>query len=208
MKNTFKLIALLLLGISVVFFIGCEDDDDDEYVANELAGTWTMNDMSQTALYTAATDIAAIGIVAGDTLGGGTVPWVAFQAMGVSATVVLTDEDDVLSFTLTGYLPLGNDTLGFNPNVVPLPDAGSWSTNADLTHFTLTGDYFGMDGDLVYDATAVPATFTVSYSEVEVDTVVLPVDASDPPDGIPDMFLPDIQINAMSSTTLGFESAD
>ena len=205
MKTTLKLLAFLMLGISVILFIGCEEDDD-EYVANELAGTWTMNEMSQTALYTAAADIAAIGISTGDTLGGGTVPWVAFQAMGVSASVVLTDEDDVLSFTLTGYLPLGNDTLGFNPNVVPLPDAGSWSTNADLTHFTLTGDYFGMDGDLVYNATAVPATFTVSYSEVEVATVVLPVDVN--ADGIPDMFLDDIQINAMSSTTLGFESAD
>lgn len=40
MKHPFKLIALLLLGISVVFFVGCEDENDDD--VSPLVGTWVM----------------------------------------------------------------------------------------------------------------------------------------------------------------------
>jgi len=202
MKNTFKLITLLLLGFSVVFFIGCEDDDDDDVSA--LVGTWTMTNMVQSASYAATVEITSLGIPAGTVLGGGTVPWAAFSGLGVTAEVELFDDG---TYTLTGIFPDANDTLGFDLGTVDLDDAGEWSGAEDLSTLLLDGSIYvippsGVAGPITLDDVDNPTTIDLTYANVETVTVVLPVDANS--DGIPDMFVPGVSVINTSSTTLGF----
>lgn len=202
MKHPFKLIALLLLGISVVFFVGCEDENDDD--VSPLVGTWVMSNMEQTALYTAAADVANLGISAGDTLGGGTVPWAAFSALGITAEAELFDDG---TYTLTGTFPDANDTLGFDLGTVDLDDAGDWSGADDLSTLLLDGSIYvippsGVAGPITVDDVDNPTTIDMTYADQETITVVLPVDANG--DGVPDMFVADVPVINTSSTTLGF----
>ncbi len=202
MKNTFKLITLLLLGFSVVFFIGCEDDDDEDVSA--LVGTWTMTNMVQSASYAATVEITALGIPAGTVLGGGTVPWAAFSGLGVTAEAELFDDG---TYTLTGTFPDANDTLGFDLGTVDLDDAGEWSGAEDFSTLLLDGAIYvippsGVAGPITVDDVDSPTTIDMTYADVETITVVLPVDANS--DGIPDMFVPGVSVINTSSTTLGF----
>ena len=135
MKNTLRLLTLLLLGISVVFFIGCEDDDDDD--VSPLVGTWTMSNMAQSSVYTAATAIAALGFAEGDTVASGGMVWAEFSALGVDAEVVVKEDG---TFTLVGHLPSANDTLGVAPAIIPLTDSGEAVVHPSGCNFKNAGE--------------------------------------------------------------------
>ncbi len=171
-----------------------------------LVDTWDMTNMEQFSLYTVADTIFVIGMLPGDTLGAGAMTWEEFSALGVSATLELKEDN---TYRLSGNFPIFNDTLGFTPSVFPLEDQGTWTAPEPLSTLLLDGGIYdippsGEPGDIAVDDLDDPTTLSISYSEIEEDTVVLLIDISDPPDGIPDMFLPDIPINEASSTTLGF----
>jgi hypothetical protein len=198
MKQTIKIVSLMMMAIGLVWFVGCAQEEEEEQ-QDPLVGTWVMNNLEQSSVYTAAADIATIGISAGDTLGAGTMTWAQFSALGVSATVALEDDG---TFTLTGNLPVSNDTLGFAPSIVPLTDNGTWSAAADYSTLLIDGSLYDIGGALTMDDPDNPTTISLYYTATEADTVVLPVDVN--ADGIPDMFLDNIPINEASATTLGF----
>jgi len=196
MKDVVKLLLISLLLI-FSFFVACEKTEEEEH---PLVGTWTMTNMEQTSTYKADTDaLAAYNISRGDTLGSGTMTWAQFSALGVSATVILKDDE---TFTLTGNLPLPSDTLGVAPLIVPMPDQGTWTAAEDLSTLIIEGQKFKFGGVLTLDDQDNPTVISITYSEASPDTVVLPVDANQ--DGIPDMYLPDVPIVEHSTTTLGF----
>ncbi len=190
MKNTFKLISFLLLGISVVFFVGCEEDEDD---VSPLVGTWAMSNMEQASTYTAAEAIAALGFAAGDTVASGGMVWAQFSALGVNAEVVVKDDG---TFTLTGNLPTANDTLGVAPTIVPLTDNGTWTHDETLGTFILDGGLYDLGGLLTLDDPDDPTTMTLVYAELDEDLdKVLPVTG---------VGYFDVVLDEYSTTTLGF----
>ncbi len=203
MNKLLKTLPFLLMVVGIVFFVGCAEEEEEE--VHPLVGTWDMTNMEQSSLYTAADTILEIGKFPGDTLGAGAMTWAEFSALGVSATAVLKEDE---TYTLSGNFPISNDTLGFTPSVVPLNDLGTWTAPEPLSTLLLEGSIYvippsGEPGEIEVDDIDNPTTLSISYSEVEADTVVLPIDLTG--DDIPDMFLPDIPINSASSTTLGFE---
>lgn len=170
MKNTIKTLALLCLGLSVVLFIGCEDEDED---VSPLVGTWAMSNMEQAAVYTAAADITALGFAEGDPVATGGMVWAQFSALGVEAEVVVKDNGE---FTLVGSLPQANDTLGVAPTIVALTDAGTWTHDETAGTFILDGSLYDLGGLLTLDDPDDPTTMTLVYSELDADlTRVLPV---------------------------------
>jgi len=201
--KTYKILSLALILALGVFLAGCSSDDTTTN-QNPLVGTWVMNNMEQTALYTLAADMPTLGLAAGDTLGGGTVDWTTLSAIGVNATAELFDDG---TYSLSGNVPQANDTLGFTPSLIMLSDQGVWEAADDLSTLLLNGaaqDFppSGVAGPITVDNVDNPTTISMTYSEQESITVVLPVDANQ--DGIPDMFVPDVPVNAYSTTTLGF----
>lgn len=206
MKNTLRLLTLLFLGISVVFFIGCEDDDADD--VSPLAGTWVMTNMEQTALYTSVNDLTSLGlpIAAGDTLGGGTVTWAVFNGyFGVEASIEIFEDG---TYLLEGTFPVSNDTLGYTISTIDLSDPGTWEAADDLSTILLAGAAYvippsGEQGPITVDDVDNPTTLGITYGEVETITTILPVDANQ--DGTDDMWVPDISVVSASSTTLAFE---
>ncbi|NOZ74304.1 MAG: hypothetical protein GXO90_02860 [FCB group bacterium] len=199
-KKILSLALILALGL---FLAGCESDDNTTD-QNPLVGTWVLNNMEQTALYTVAVDLATLGLTAGDTLGGGTVDWATLSAMGVNATAELFEDG---TYSLNGNVAQASDTLGFAPTLIPLSDQGVWEAADDLSTLLLNGaaqDFppSGVAGPITVDDVNNPTTISMTYSEQESETVVLPVDVNG--DGIPDMFVDDVPINAYSTTTLGF----
>ncbi len=191
MKNTFKLIAFLLLGISVIFFVGCEEDDDDD--VSPLVGTWNMSNMEQSSIYTASADITTLGFAAGDTVASGGMVWAEFSALGVNAEVVVKDDG---TFTLAGNLPSANDTLGVAPNIIPLTDSGIWTHDETAGTFVLDGGLYDLGGVLTLDDPDDPTTMTLIYSELDEDlNKVLPVAG---------VGYFDVVLDESSTTTLGF----
>jgi len=197
MKDVVKLLLISSLLI-FSFFVACEKTEEEEH---PLVGTWAMTNMEQTSTYKADTDaLAAYGIVKGATLGSGTLTWAQFSAMGVSATVILKDDE---TFTLSGNLPLASDTLGKAPTIVPLNDQGTWTAAEDLSTLLIDGQLYDIGGVLTVDDKDNPKVISMTYSETAIpDTVVLPVDANQ--DGTPDMYLPDVPIVEDATTTLGW----
>jgi hypothetical protein len=193
-------VPFLIFGLAfVTFFTACQKEEEEE--KHPLVGTWEMNNMDVTSLYTAAMDIPTLGIQTGDTLGGGTKQWSFFRdTVGVNGTLVLKSDN---TFTLSGKFPQSNDTLGFLPSVLSLSDQGTWSTNAENTDFNIDGAVYDISGTLTLNDPNNPTQMDVSYSEAEVDTVVLPVDANQ--DGIPDLYVDNVTVNNYSSTKLGFK---
>ncbi len=191
MKNTLRLLTLLLLGISVVFFIGCEDDDDDD--VSPLVGTWTMSNMAQSSVYTAATAIAALGFAEGDTVASGGMVWAEFSALGVDAEVVVKEDG---TFTLVGHLPSANDTLGVAPAIIPLTDSGDWIHDESVGSFLLDGGLYDLGGLLTLDDPDDPTTMTLNYSETDEDLAKVVVH--------PLYGALNVLIDEHSTTTLGF----
>lgn len=204
MKITLRMFALLFLGLSVMFFIGCEDDDatDD---AHPLVGTWTLSNMDQSSTYYADTDAyTAYGITNGMTLGQGSMDWTAFSALGVSATVVLNEDN---TFTLTGNFPVANEVLGLAPNIVPLTDNGTWTAADDLSTLLIDGSIYDLGGALTLDDADNPTVISMAYSETATpDTVTLMIDADQ--DGTPETPLAGFPITEDATTVLGFTLAD
>jgi hypothetical protein len=196
MKDVVKLLLISSLLI-FSFFVACEKTEEEE--THPLVGTWEMTNMEQTSTYIADANLTTIGKAKGDTLASGTMTWTQFSAMGVSATVILKDDE---TFTLTGNLPLASDTLGVAPTIVPLNDQGTWVAADDLSTLLIDGQLYDIGGVLTLDDEDNPTVISMTYSEASPDTVVLPIDANQ--DGIPDMFLPDVPIVEHSTTTLGF----
>ncbi|MBC8400882.1 MAG: hypothetical protein H8E14_05280 [Candidatus Marinimicrobia bacterium] len=192
MKNTLRLLTLLFLGISVIFFIGCEEDTDD---VSPLVGTWTMSNMEQSSTYLAAEDAVTqgYGFAIGDTIGSGAMVWAQFSELGVNADVVVKDDD---TFTLVGNLPSANDTLGVAPTIVPLTDSGVWTHDETAGTFILDGGLYDLGGVLTLDDPDDPTTMTLVYSELDEDLAKVVVHPT-----YGDL---NVLIDEHSATTLGF----
>ncbi|MFH1852149.1 MAG: hypothetical protein ABIA75_07390 [Candidatus Neomarinimicrobiota bacterium] len=185
-----RILVLLLLGLSVTFFIGCEEDEDE---VGLLVGTWTMTNMAQNSVYTAATAIAALGFAEDDTVASGGMVWAQFSALGVDAEVVVKDDG---TFTLSGHLPSANDTLGIAPTIIPLTDSGTWTHDETVGSFILNGGLYDLGGLLTLDDPDNPTTMTLVYSELDEDLVkVLPVTG---------VGYFTVTLDEHSTTTLGF----
>lgn len=199
MKIAGTIITAVLLLLGVVFFIGCEEEEAEE--VHPLVGTWDMSNMEQSSTYYADTDDYTLyGINRGDALGAGAMTWTEFSALGVSATIDLKDD---FTFTLSGYLPVSSDTLGFAPSIVPLNDLGTWEAAADLSTLLIDGGIYDLGGALTLDDQDNPTVISMYYTETtEPDTVVVIIDADQ--DGIPETPLSDFPITEDSETTLGW----
>ncbi|MFQ6605361.1 MAG: hypothetical protein ACE5D8_07385 [Fidelibacterota bacterium] len=196
--NKTQVIFLLLAAVGLIL-VGCESDDNGDTTTDPLVGEWVMSNMEQSSTYVAADSITALGYGPGTPLGSGSMVWAQFSALGVSATVNLKEDN---TFTLTGSLPVANDTLGFAPSVVPLNDQGTWSAAADYSTLLIDGGLYDLGGALTMDDPTNPTDISMAYTEVDTITVVLPVDVDQ--DGVPDMFLPDVSVQETSTTTLGW----
>jgi len=185
---------LLLMSLAGIFIIAACSDNSTSTKKNPLVGNWTMDNMQQTALYTAARDYPQIGKMEGDTLGGGTVTWQEFHALGVEATVILNDDE---SFTLNGKMPVASDTLGNNPIITPLTDTGTWMANDAMSIFTLTGNFYQIpSGQLTVDSKTAPTTITLVSTALDTGLdVVLPLGGG--------RYMP-AKADEQSMTTLGF----
>jgi len=178
MKNTFKLITLLLLGISIIFFIGCEEDDDsvDDHI---LTGTWDLTYARAASDYLAAIDTTFIpGLMAytvGDTIASGAMEWTDMQAMNIAVTIVL---DNDLSFEMTGFFPSASDTLGSLPAVNSVSQGGVWSYDEDTDVFMLNGTLNTLGGLLTLEPVDDPTMITLVYQGLSLDSpedIVIPV---------------------------------
>ncbi|MBL7136436.1 MAG: hypothetical protein ISS81_07585 [Candidatus Marinimicrobia bacterium] len=195
MKNSFKLITILLM-IVFAFFLACETEEEEE--VSPLVGTWVMNNMEQSSTFIAAEDMTLIpGMLVyttGDTIGSGSMDWATFQALGVEATVVVSENE---TFALTAHLPQASDTLQVAPTILELTDAGTWVHNEDLGTFVLDGGIYDIGGVL----TLTDTTMTLAYNAVDTSVaMVLPVE--NPMTGL--MLYFDIVTDVYSSTVLGW----
>ncbi len=195
MKSSFKLLAILLM-IVFAFFVACETEE--EAVVSPLVGTWNMTNMEQSSTFIAAEDTTLIpGMLVyttGDTIASGSLDWATFQALGVEATVVVSENE---TFALTGHLPQASDTLGKAPTILELTDAGTWVHNKDLGTFVLDGGIYDIGGML----TLTDTTMTLAYDAVDTSVaMVLPVE--NPLTG--EMLYFDIVTDVYSSTVLGW----
>ncbi len=182
MKNIFKLLTLLFLGLSVVFFVGCEDDDaDDDAVADHiLTGTWDLTYARAASTYLSAEDVTLIpGLLAyttGDTIAAGAMEWSDMQAMSIAVNVVLNND---FSFEMTGFFPFANDTLGSLPAVNSVSQSGTWAYDDAAGTFALNGTLSTLGGLLTLDPEDAPTTITMVYAGADPDNpqdIVLPVD--------------------------------
>ncbi len=193
----FSVIGLIVFAL-LAGFMACEEGIEEEH---PLVGIWDLTDMEQKVAVFADTDqLSQYGVNSGDPLGADTLTWTEFNAMGVSLSVTLKDDN---SFTMTGNLPVVSDTLGFNPAIVPLNDLGTWEVADDMSTLQINGDLYQIGGTLTVDDQDDPQEISLEYSETAVaDTVVLPLDTNG--DGIPDTFIPNVPITENSETMLGF----
>ena len=187
----------MLLALGMIAFTGCEEDNKED--VNPLVGNWSLSDMQQSAVYVSLYDLASLGKSAGDTLGSGSLTWTEFQAMGVSATVNLKEDN---TFLLTGYLPSANDTLGYPPDTVSITDNGIWAVASDLSTLEINGGLYDFNGTLTLDNAEDPDSLSVAYTEIDTEMVVLPIDING--DNIPDMFVDSVFVVNYSSTVLGW----
>ncbi len=197
-KNRKPVVFSLLIAMGLIL-VGCESDDDNTTTTDPLVGEWVMSNMEQSSTYVAADSITALGYGPGTPLGSGSMVWAQFSALGVSATVNLKEDN---TFTLTGNLPVANDTLGFAPSIVPLNDQGTWTAATDYSTLLIDGGLYDLGGALTMDDPTNPTELSMVYSQVDTITVVLPVDLDQ--DGVPDMFIPDVSVQETSTTTLGW----
>ena len=190
-KIRFMPVAVLLI-LALSFFMACEEDEEKPDI-HPLVGTWTMDNMSQTSVFVAAVDLAALGFAEGDTIASGGLTWAEFSALGVSASVIVNDDN---TFTLTGSLPTANDTLGVAPSIIPLTDGGTWEAAEDLSTFLLDGALYDLGGLLTVDDMDDPTDMGLAYSEIDTSLArVLPVAG---------VGYFDILVDEHSSTVLGF----
>jgi len=194
MKLLPKMMAMLLVVLGLFFMIGCEDTSDDEDV-NPLVGTWVFSNMEQSSVYTAVDDTTlAPFYMTGDTVGSGSLTWVEFSAMGVSATLAMLEDG---TFTLSGNFPVANDTLGFAPAIVPLTDAGTWVEDTENGTLLIDGTLYDLGGVMTWSDDN--NTVSLVYADSEVGEFVLPVNM-----GGTVMFFPGTPLMEYSMTTLGF----
>lgn len=195
MKNTMRILVLLLLGLSVTFFIGCEEDEDE--VIHALVGTWEMTNMAQAVSY--ATADASLGYPIGTVLGGGSADWTILHGgLGVEATAEIYNDG---TYSLSGTFPVSNDTLGGTTTATQLDDAGTWEANDDLTALLLEGTIYvippsGEMGAITVDDAAAPTTIDMTYSADTVDSMYVFVSAYS--------VYVKTAIAVSSTTTLGF----
>lgn len=185
-------IGITVLVSLMIGLVGCDDSSTNSN-KGDLTGTWTMDNMEQSSVYLAAEDAMTqqLGFAVGDTVGAGALAWQQFQALGVQATVTLEEQ----TFTLSGNLPIGSDTLGNAPQVIPLNDTGEWTADDELTTFSLMGARYEFSGILTVDDKDDPSTMSVSYSEVDTSLSRV-VEAGGN--------YYDVKVDEHSSTTLGF----
>jgi len=191
MKKIRFMPVTLLLILALSFFMACDEDEKEE--VHPLVGTWTMDNMSQTSVFVAAVDLAALGFAEGDTIASGGLTWAEFSALGVNASVIVNDDN---TFTLNGNLPTANDTLGVAPSIIPLTDEGTWEAAEDLSTFLLDGALYDLGGLLTVDDENDPTDMGLAYSEIDTSLAkVLPVAG---------VGYFDILVDEHSSTVLGF----
>lgn len=158
-----KVNLLLVLGLVMALFMfpACEDDGDDTH---PLVGTWSLSDLWQGVNIYTAEAVMDGAWPEGTFVGGDTLTWTEFGAMGVSGTVVLNDDN---SFTITGNFPTANDTLGAAPHMNPISDSGTWSAAEDNSTLQIVGDYFMMGGALTMDDPESPSEISLQYTTVD-----------------------------------------
>ena len=187
-----RVVLVAFLAVSLLGMMDC-DSNGTNSEEHPLVGTWVLSNLTQTSTFIAAESYGAFGISPGDTLGGGTVGWQQFQAMGVEGTIVLKEDE---SFSLSGSLPVASDTLGNPPDVVPLTDQGNWNASESLDTFSLNGSLYQLQGDLSLDDEENPTEISVSYTQVtEDETMVMQTEQGN--------FA--IMVDIHSSSTLSFE---
>ncbi|MEJ2050977.1 MAG: hypothetical protein P8Y60_14270 [Calditrichota bacterium] len=189
--------SFILVGLAAVFVMaGCKKETTQPQ-QSPLVGTWDLSNMVQTTVIKTANQVMGI-LPAGYTLADTTVGWNTFQAMGVSLTVDLKDDN---TFTMTGNLPIPSDTLGTAPTVLQLTDQGDWNTASDLSTISLEGSLYKVSGDLTLDNPDSPTQIGLFYTESSQDTFSVPLDLTQ--DQIPDTVI-SIVVMDSTATTLGF----
>lgn len=189
--------SLILVGFAAVFIIaGCKKETTQPQ-QSPLVGTWDLTNMQQTTLIKTVNQVLGV-LPAGYTLADTTVGWNAFQAMGVSLTVDIKNDN---TFTMTGNLPVPSDTLGTAPSVLHLTDQGSWNTSQDLSTISLEGNLYKVSGDLTLNNQNSPTQIGLSYTESSQDTFSVPLDLTQ--NQIPDTILSVIVMDS-TATTLDF----
>jgi hypothetical protein len=206
MNKWLRIFPLILIAFTLVM-VGCTDTDgDDDVVADHvLTGSWTMSNLEQSSSYYLAQDLvlsATTTLPTGYPLGGGSVTWATFSAAGITAVVDMAND---FSFTLTGQLPIGNDTLGYAFTPFPLTDSGTWTAAADLSTLLIDGGIYDLGGALTLDDTAAPTVMSMAYSSVTLDSAYIPMDLNqDGTVSYGEVYPFKVAITDSSSSVLGF----
>ena len=167
-----KLLLLVgLLSMSLLVFSGCEDDAEE--AVSPLVGTWALSNLVQDVELLTTTEIpmGSTTLPAGTSMGRDTLDWAVFTALGVEAVVVMEEDG---SFSLSGKFPVASDTVYKAPAVVPLQDAGTWTTPEDMSTLLIDGDFYDLGGALTMDDPESPTMITMQYMTTDTSTMQFP----------------------------------
>lgn len=169
-----KVFALLTTVLALMLVaVACDNSTEPE--ESPFVGTWNLSNLNQDITIKAGDDYSqTLGFPEGYTIVDTVLTWNDFQAMGVQGTITLKADS---SFTLSGSLPLPNDTLGVAPTILNIPgDQGTWSVYAQQDSFELDGIFFDRKGELTLNDPENPTMISLVYALTAMDTVILPTE--------------------------------
>lgn len=143
---------------------------------------WDISYYSMTTSIFAVGDYPSLGIDDGDTIAVGSLTWDVLQMLGVDWSILI-DQD--YTYTITGFFPINNDTLGIPPTVIPITDSGDMTYSFDTNQIFFDGALLEFGGDLTVNEN--PPEFAFNYSVVHEQEIVLPVDVTG--DSVPDIYI-------------------
>ena len=151
MKQFLKTLMILLLGISLMGIIGCEDDDDETTVADEIVGIWladgTIGDLgnataSSGSLAGAGWTSYQLTLNANNTFSATGASGYDFVPYGdgdgiiiYSGTYALNDEEDPMWLDLT--VTTSDNVFFTTADTLQPCQPGSFTLNADETEMTI-----------------------------------------------------------------------
>ena len=168
-------VSAILTAVVALLLVVMACDNSTEPEESPFVGTWNLTNLNQDITLKTADDYSeTLGFPAGFTIVDTDITWSDFEAMGVQGTITLKADS---SFTLSGSLPIPNDTLGMPPTIQSIPaDQGTWSVYAQQDSFELDGIFFDRKGELTLNDPENPTMISLVYAITDTHSVILPTE--------------------------------